>query len=109
MHEDGRMGRLFLRLLINALALWLTTLIIPAITIVPFSPGTTLEYVITLLLTERWPGGIPAPTPTFRAYSGAELRNLVSHAGFINTRLETDPNLENRSSGSVIAYKENQP
>ena len=51
MHEDGRMGRLILRLLINALALWLTTLIIPAISIVPFSPGTTLEYIITLLLT----------------------------------------------------------
>jgi putative membrane protein len=51
MYEDGRMGRLILRLLINSLALWLTTLIIPAITIVPFAPGETLEYVITLLLT----------------------------------------------------------
>jgi ubiquinone/menaquinone biosynthesis C-methylase UbiE len=66
-------------------------------------PGGML--VITLLLTERWPGEIPTPTPTFRAYSGAELRDLVSRAGFINTRLETDPNLENRSSGSVIGYK----
>jgi len=45
------MGRLILRLLINALALWLTTLIIPAITIQAFAPGGTLEYVITLLLT----------------------------------------------------------
>lgn len=51
MHEDGGMGRLLLRLLINALALWLTTLIIPAITIKAFPPGGTLEYVITLLLT----------------------------------------------------------
>lgn len=51
MHEDGGMGRLLLRLLINSLALWLTTLVIPAITIKPFAPGTTLEYVITLVLT----------------------------------------------------------
>jgi putative membrane protein len=45
------MGRLILRLLINALALWLTTLIIPAIAIKAFPPAGTLEYVITLLLT----------------------------------------------------------
>lgn len=45
------MGRLILRLLINSLALWLTTLIIPAITIQAFPPGGTLEYLITLLLT----------------------------------------------------------
>ena len=45
------MGRLLLRLLINALALWLTTLIIPAITIRAFPPATNLEYIVTLLLT----------------------------------------------------------
>jgi putative membrane protein len=46
------MGRLILRLLINALALWLTTLILaPHVQIVPFAPGTTLEFVITLLIT----------------------------------------------------------
>jgi putative membrane protein len=45
------MGRLILRLLINSLALWLTTLIIPAITIQAFPPAGTLEYVITLVLT----------------------------------------------------------
>ena len=54
MYEDGRMGRLILRLLINSLALWLTTLIIPAISIVPYSnaadPGVTVERVVTYLL-----------------------------------------------------------
>ena len=46
------MGRLLLRLLINALALWLTTLILaPHVEVVPFAPGGTLEFVITLLLT----------------------------------------------------------
>jgi putative membrane protein len=46
------MGRLLLRLLINALALWLTTLILaPHVSVVPFEPGGTLEFVITLLLT----------------------------------------------------------
>lgn len=51
MGEDGRMGRLILRLLINSLALWLTTLVIPAISIVAFEPKGTLEYIITLVLT----------------------------------------------------------
>lgn len=46
------MGRLLLRLLINALALWLTTLILaPYVEVVPFAPGGTLEFIITLLLT----------------------------------------------------------
>jgi putative membrane protein len=46
------MGRLILRLLINALALWLTTLILaPYVAIVPFAPGGTVEFIVTLLLT----------------------------------------------------------
>jgi putative membrane protein len=45
------MGRLLLRLVINAFALWLTTLIIPAISVEAFPPAGTLEYLITLLLT----------------------------------------------------------
>jgi putative membrane protein len=46
-----RMGRLFLRLLINAVALWLTTLILnPHVMVVPFAPKTTLETVLTYLL-----------------------------------------------------------
>jgi putative membrane protein len=46
------MGRLLLRLLINALALWLTTLILaPHVEIVPFAPGGTVEFIVTLLLT----------------------------------------------------------
>jgi putative membrane protein len=38
------------RLLINALALWLTTLIVAGVHIVPFAPGGTLEVVLTYLL-----------------------------------------------------------
>lgn len=46
------MGRLILRLLINALALWLTTIVLaPHVAIKAFAPGTTLEFVITLLIT----------------------------------------------------------
>ncbi|MCU1439373.1 MAG: phage holin family protein [Rhodoglobus sp.] len=42
--------RLLVRLLINALALWLTTLIVPGVHVVPFAPGGTLETVLTFLL-----------------------------------------------------------
>ncbi|CAN5175319.1 hypothetical protein BH11ACT4_BH11ACT4_09920 [soil metagenome] len=42
--------RLVLRLLINALALWLTTLIVTGVKIVAYAPGGTLEFVLTLLL-----------------------------------------------------------
>ena len=44
--HNGRMGRLFLRLLINAIALWLTTLILsPHLAVKPFSPGGVLETI----------------------------------------------------------------
>ena len=42
--------RLFVRLLINAVALWLTTLIVAGVDVVPFAPGGTLETVLTYLL-----------------------------------------------------------
>jgi len=42
--------RLFVKLLINSLALWLTTLIVAGVHVVPFSPGGTLEIVLTYLL-----------------------------------------------------------
>lgn len=42
--------RLLVRLLINALALWLTTLIVAGVHVVPFAPGGTLETVLTFLL-----------------------------------------------------------
>lgn len=42
--------RLIVRLLINALALWLTTLIVAGVHVVPFAPGGTLETVLTYLL-----------------------------------------------------------
>ena len=49
--HNGRMGRLFLRLLINAIALWLTTLILsPHLAVKPFSPGGVLETIVTYLV-----------------------------------------------------------
>jgi putative membrane protein len=42
--------RLIVRLLINAVALWLTTLIVTGVHVVPFAPGGTLETVLTFLL-----------------------------------------------------------
>lgn len=48
--HNGRMGRLLLRLLINAIALWLTTLILaPHLTIQPYDHGT-VAFILTLLL-----------------------------------------------------------
>lgn len=44
------MSRFLVRLLINALALWLTTLIVPGVTVTAFSPGDTLAVVLTYLL-----------------------------------------------------------
>ena len=42
--------RLLLRLLINALALWLTTLVVAGVQVVPFQPGGMLETILTFLL-----------------------------------------------------------
>ncbi len=45
------MGRLFLRLVINAIALWLTTLILgPHLAVKPFAPGSVLETIVTYLI-----------------------------------------------------------
>ena len=45
------MGRLFLRLLINAIALWLTTLILaPHLVVRPFAPAGVLETIVTYLI-----------------------------------------------------------
>jgi putative membrane protein len=45
------MTRFLVRLLINAVALWLTTLIVAGgVRVVPFEPGDTLEVVLTYLL-----------------------------------------------------------
>ncbi len=41
---------IIVRLLINAVALWLTTLIVAGVRVVPFEPGGTLEIVLTYLL-----------------------------------------------------------
>jgi putative membrane protein len=49
--QNGRMGRLFLRLLINAVALWLTTLILAEHLVVePFAPAGVLETIVTYLI-----------------------------------------------------------
>ena len=42
--------RFVVKILINALALWLTTLIVAGVHVVPFAPGGTLETVLTFLL-----------------------------------------------------------
>jgi len=50
------MKRFLVRVVINALGLWLTTLIIglfsenSGVTILPFAPGGTLEFILTLLI-----------------------------------------------------------
>ncbi len=44
------MLRFILRLLVNAFALWLTTLLVAGVRVVPFEPAGTLEFVLTLLL-----------------------------------------------------------
>ncbi|HEU4850495.1 MAG TPA: phage holin family protein [Terrimesophilobacter sp.] len=44
------MSRLLVRLVINAIALWLTTLIVPGVTVTAFPPGDTLAVVLTYLL-----------------------------------------------------------
>ena len=41
---------IIVRLLINAVALWLTTLIVAGVRVVAFEPGGTLEIVLTYLL-----------------------------------------------------------
>jgi len=42
--------RILVRLLINALALWLTTVVVTGVELVPYAPGGTLEIVLTFLL-----------------------------------------------------------
>ncbi len=45
------MGRLFLRLVINSVALWLTTLILAGrVFVVPFAPAGVLETIVTYLI-----------------------------------------------------------
>ncbi len=42
--------RLILKLLINSLALWLTTIIVAGVSVSPYPPGGTLETILTYLL-----------------------------------------------------------
>jgi putative membrane protein len=44
------MKRFLVRLVINAVALWLTTLIVAGVQVTPFAPGDTLAVVLTYLL-----------------------------------------------------------
>ncbi|MDM4762317.1 phage holin family protein [Galbitalea sp. SE-J8] len=43
------MSRLLVRIVVNAIALWLTTLIVTGVQVVPFAPGGTVEKVLTYL------------------------------------------------------------
>lgn len=42
--------RFVVRVLISSFALWLTTLLVSGVTVVPYAPGETLETVLTYLL-----------------------------------------------------------
>ncbi len=42
--------RFLVRLLINALALWLTTIVVLGVKVVPFAPGEILQVVLTYLI-----------------------------------------------------------
>ena len=44
------MSRFLVRLLINALALWLTTLIVPGVSVTAFAPNDSFAVVLTYLL-----------------------------------------------------------
>lgn len=44
------MRRFLIRLVINAIALWLTTIIVMGVKVRPFAPGDTLAWVLTYLL-----------------------------------------------------------
>ena len=44
------MIRFFIRLLVNAVALWLTTLLVAGVQVVPFPPGNTTSVVLTYLI-----------------------------------------------------------
>lgn len=44
------MRRFIVRVLISSLALWLTTLIVPGVSVTPYEPGGQLELVLTFLL-----------------------------------------------------------
>ena len=44
------MKRFLVRLVINAVALWLTTLIVAGVMVVPYAPGDTVAIVLTYLL-----------------------------------------------------------
>ncbi len=46
----GGMKRFLVRLVINAIALWLTTLIVAGVTVVPYQPGDAVATVLTYLL-----------------------------------------------------------
>lgn len=44
------MKRFLVRLVINAVALWLTTLIVAGVMVVPYAPGDTVAIILTYLL-----------------------------------------------------------
>jgi putative membrane protein len=42
--------RFLIRLIINAVALWLTTLIVTGVTVVPYAPGGTVPTIVTYVI-----------------------------------------------------------
>ena len=48
--HHGAMKRFLVRLVINAIALWLTTLIVAGVTVVPYAANDTVATVLTYLL-----------------------------------------------------------
>lgn len=65
------------------------------------------QLVLTVLPKEQWNPTNPelAGTPDCKPYSGAELRDMLSQAGFAQSRVEADTNPTTPSNFSVIAQK----
>ena len=102
--HDGRMGRLILRLLINALALWLTTLILsPNVYVQAYNdpePGVSVELVVTYLLV-AWISsllgfGLQVPGGFWWGVLGAIVLGIISWLIGIILRPFVKPQSRNR-------------
>lgn len=62
--------------------------------------------VLTILPKERWPAAPDGSlgTPECHVYSGAELAELMSAAGFSRSRIASDPDTAKPSSYSVMGW-----